>query len=193
MVSLQALGLTGIQGLRVRVPVGASLPGPIAALAVGKLVCGPILPLPAPDRARSRALLDAGAELVEALGGQRTLLRRYRPRRAVDLAWTDGGIPVAGIRASSSPPSWTWDGSDEIARQHDILALHDLLAGGPLGRLVVYLPSLPSLDTGTDAMWGMEALYGRITQSDWRLDQAMGDELVSEVLRGSTLTVAQEV
>jgi len=145
--------------------------------------------------------IEPGGKLLDLPGGVRLADNATPARRAVELSWVEG-VDLYDIRRVNTTTSHTPDyvrwgsASPPVAARHDTaLLVADLIEWGNGTRLVVYLPTVPVSDSG---QWAASvdrargALYGRMVGAA-RLEQAVGEEEVSDLVRVSTVTIEEEL
>jgi hypothetical protein len=189
-----------VRGFQIRLTVPTAIPQPPPGIPydgyyqIGKVVAGPVWVWGA-DYSWGRSVsYDPNQEIAEADDGTRIIRVKGPVRRSVELSWADG-TDISRVVSNAAPDYTTGaTGGDPLAFLEDTpLEIADEIrqlqgAGTP----VVYLPYIPRGGTGGATRWGQGAIYGCISDAI-ALEQVVGEEEDTDVLRVSRLTISEEV
>lgn len=190
--------LTSQVKLRLSVPVSTDFYGGTLG-EVGVLAAGPVAVF-GKDYAYARNIGVAyGGQLTTTSGGQRLAYEAAPCRRSVELAWVDPcdlTDVLTPLDSAHTPDYIRFTGtSPPIAHRHDTTQLvYDLLCRSNGIGLAVYLPYVPTSQAPTWSAsldFARGALYGRLV-GESRMEQAVGEEGTSRVMRLSTVTLEEE-
>ena len=142
---------------------------------------------------------EANTDLRSFADGQRVATKLGPSRRTISLSWSDP-IDMTNVQGHQPDPNYQLDstssGQPVASRVGTPWVLEGLVNTLDGSRIpVVYFPILPQGDGGTSSYQFVQryaSCYARLT-SAVRTDGVVGDELTSEVVRVSTITLEEEV
>jgi hypothetical protein len=186
------------QAYRLQITTGTNTPEGYYTL--NTCVIGPVVIFGKDSDWGRKYGLEPKTTIIENANGNRRSRRMGRPRRSVELPWTDGIdlTQVSGSTAASGADYLLHTASANAipaALRNDtawqLEGLLDYTGGGHLP--VVYCPQITK--GSPDSQYHLmrrDSLYGRIV-SDWAAEVVVGDELTDELVRVPGLTIEEEV
>ncbi len=196
-----------LEAIRLIVPVatGTGTPGvPVDGyFEIGKLAFGHVVAFGHDYSWGWAKQLEPNVAIDEFEDGTRRARVLGPARQVVEMGW-QGGVDVTGWRSVDAPDYLTGSANasaEPVAFRQDLpLLLMDLVdqldgAASP----VVYIPAITYDSSATSSgdlevltsNWGGESVYGRIV-SAVRHEHVIGDELATELLRVTALTIEEE-
>jgi hypothetical protein len=200
------LHLAGVvySGIRLRVPVPSStIPRPPGGIhELGSLVVGPVVLMPE-DYSWGRVVeTDTATEIIEQADGTSTSRVRAVPRRLVEVGWVDGIETSAAVDpGGEADPDYLLASAASGALAAALVGTTPTVLdgihraqSGAAGH-VVYLPRLVkggASDVAVLLNRRGQHLYGRL-EGPVRVENVLGEELDTELVRVATLTIREEV
>ena len=183
-------------GYRVRISSQTTADG---YYSVGVAYLGTVYPFGYQNSWDRSISTEANTDLRTFADGQRVATKLGPSRRTISLSWSDP-IDMTNVQGHQPDPNYQLDSTSSgepvasrVGTPWVLEGLVDTLDGSRVP--VVYLPAMPQGAGGTTSYQFVQryaSCYARLT-SAVRTDGVVGDEMTSEVVRISTITLEEEV